>query len=935
MNAKDLRQKYIEFFVSKKHEEFPSAPLIPIDVTGKLDESLLFTGAGMVQFKPYFRGLVEPPHPRLVTCQNCLRTTDIEETGDPWHLTFFQMLGNFSFGDYFKKQAIEYAWEFLTSKNWLNLDKNRICVTVFEEDEEALHHWGEIWKRESFDPSERIHRLGEDKNYWPAGAFSSGPPGPCGPCTEIFYRCVPEGELTGDFKKDEAAGRWVEIWNLVFLQFEWKGELKDPTKPHLGYRKLGLEPLPKPGVDTGMGLERTAAVLGGMPSVYEIDTFAPIVRTICEKAKYSLGTSPEKDRTVRIIADHLRAASFCIADGILPTNTGRGYVLRRIIRRCVFKGQHTLDMQKPFLAEIFPSVIEALGDSYKVLVDRENTITTILHIEESQFRRTIEQGLRRFWSFVEQIKKATLSEKTNAAFQEKRKRTSIFEIPGKYVFKLYDTYGFPYELTEELAKQHGFRVNYNDFLKHMEKALERSRAASDSVKVFDAEKALIISSEDAPPASRFIGYHTTESEAKITRVSPEFDKHGLTTGTFRIALDKTPFYAEAGGQVGDTGTIECEDFVFAVHDTQKEAEIIWHIGEFVNKKECIGMDRDEITDELRKKILSRKVIAKVNAKRRRDIMRNHTATHLLHAALRKCLGTHVLQSGSLVAPDRLRFDFTHGAPLKREEIVRIEEMINEKIAENLPVKVHENVPMQEAKKRGAMMLFGEKYSDKVRMIEVPNFSLELCGGTHVSSTSEIGLLKITSESSSASGIRRIEAVTGFGAYEWMKKAEETLEKSASLLKAPPDVLPKAIEKLQSQVRQLQREKEQLIASTTAPSETESFPVGSINLYRVTLKTGGVEAGKLTADRLVEQDSHGVAVVVVYDENKVTLICKAGRAAQEQGVHAGLLLREIARRAGGSGGGNATFAQAGTKDSQKLSEAMDALTDIIEEQIQKR
>lgn len=923
MNARDLRQKYIEFFVSKEHKEFPSSPLIPIDVTGKLDESLLFTGAGMVQFKPYFRGVVEPPHRRLVTCQNCLRTTDIEETGDPWHLTFFQMLGNFSFGDYFKKEAIEFAWEFLTSEKWLNLDKNRICVTVFEQDDEAYRHWEEIWKKESFEPSEKIHRLGEEKNYWPAGAFTSGPPGPCGPCTEIFYRCASEKELTGDFKTDEAAGRWVEIWNLVFLQFEWKGELKDPTKPHLGYRKLGMDPLPKPGVDTGMGLERTAAVLGAKQSVYETDTFAPIVRTICERAKYIFGANEEKDRAVRIIADHLRAASFCIADGITPTNTGRGYVLRRIIRRCVFKGQHTLGMQEPFLAQIFPSVIEALGDSHKELSDRKETIMTILNAEETQFRRTIEQGLRRFWSFVEQFKRESLP---------KRKRLSFDKLPGRYVFTLYDTYGFPYELTEELAKQHGFRVSYNEFWKHMEKALQRARAASDSGKVFETEKAFVVSSEIGPSASRFIGYFTMETETTITKVSPEFDKNGLSTGRFRIALEQTPFYAEAGGQVGDTGTIECEDFVFIVHDTQKEGDIIWHIGEFVDKKSFRGMSQEEITDELKKSVVSRKGVAKVDVKRRRNVMRNHTATHLLHAALRKILGLHVAQSGSLVAPERLRFDFTHGAPLNPEEIERIEKLVNEKIAEAIPVVVHENVSLQEAKNRGAMMLFGEKYGDKVRMIEIPSFSLELCGGTHVGNTAEIGLFKIISESSSASGIRRIEAVTGLGAYEWAKKTEETLEKSASLLKTPPEDLPKAIEKLQAQVRQLQREKEQLIASATTLTETESIPVGPVNLYRVMLKTGGPEAGKLTADRLIERDSRGVAVVGVYDENKVTLFCKVGPSAQKNGAHAGLLLREIARRAGGGGGGNATFAQAGTKDSQKLSQAMDALIDIVKEQI---
>ncbi|MEO7454382.1 MAG: alanine--tRNA ligase, partial [Fimbriimonadales bacterium] len=686
MNARELRKKYTEFFESKGHMLHASAPLVPIDVTGKLDQSLLFTGAGMVQFKPYFRGIAFPPHPSLVTSQKCVRAKDIEEVGNPAHLTFFEMLGNFSFGDYFKASAIDYAWEFLTGEGWLGLDPKSLCVTVFEEDDDAYALWEPKWIAVGLDPGERIVRLGEDSNYWPAGALSAGPPGPCGPCSEIFFRTVPESEMTGDYVADEKADKWLEIWNLVFMQFEWRGVVSDPERPHLGYTKQGMDPLPQQNIDTGMGLERTARVLGGFGTVYDTDVFSPIIRAISSRASKEYGVDEELDRAMRVIADHIRTASFCIADGILPSNNGRGYVLRRLIRRSILKGTRTLEIEGAFLSGLFPAVVEALGDPYIELSERGEAIRVTLAQEEAAFLKTIRQGHDRFDDIMQE--KGT--------------------IDGRDAFFLYDTFGFPFEVTQELADEKGVTIDEEEYRTALKGAQDKSRKAHGAGDVFGGESEAIILAvaPDAPLHSAFVGYDRIRHATRLTQISPRFDKNQKTTGDFQVCLEETPFYAESGGQVGDTGVIEAEEFAFGINNTWKELGQIWHDCELVRfPRELVGVSDQEIGAALQSGTFFAPVLATADAQRRLDIMRNHTATHLLHAALRNVLGTHVTQAGSLVAPDRLRFDFTHGKGMTDEELASVENEVNERIAAASGVRVHQDVPIDEARKVGAMMLF--------------------------------------------------------------------------------------------------------------------------------------------------------------------------------------------------------------------------------------
>ncbi len=922
MDTRELRERYIGFFEGKGHRRYASAPLVPVDVTGKLDPTLLFTSAGMVQFKPYYLGVAEPGSPRLVTCQKCLRTTDIEEVGDASHLTFFEMLGNFSFGDYFKREAIEWAWEFLTSRDWLGLGEDRLCVTVFEEDDEAY----EIW-RDVLGDEKRIHRLGEDKNYWPAGALSSGPPGPCGPCTEIFYRVVSEGELSGDFRRDEADGKWLEIWNLVFIQYEWRGKLKNPDRPALGYIKEGLVPLAKPGVDTGMGLERTAQTLAGLPSVYEVDTFQPIVRAIEARARYAFGSDEEKDRAVRIIADHLRSASFCIADGVLPSNTGRGYVLRRLLRRALLKGVRVLSFRDAFLKDLFPSVQEAFGGVYPELVERGELCRTVLDEEEYAFRRTLERGLEILMEMIHQ------------------QGSAGNVISGKDAFWLYDTMGFPLELTKEVAEEQGFRVDEEGYLAELEAHREQSQRSSEGFGMsrwgtWRKEEGKVLM-PDWNRQTRFRGYESVESEGRIAGIVLDEDSEGKFTGKMWVALDETPFYAEAGGQVGDTGWLEGDGLRLPVIDTQREGDAIWHLckgseGEVTFLGSSLASLMGKETSEALKQIeplLGLRVRAVVDSARRRHIMRNHTGTHLLHSALRQVLGTHVTQSGSLVAPDRLRFDFTHPRALSDSEREEIEELVNEKVLESLPVVVHWDVPLEEARRRGAMMLFGEKYGDRVRMIEIPGFSLELCGGTHLANTSEIGLFKITHESSSAAGVRRIEAVTGKFAYDFVRREEETLERVAERLKTEPSEVLRAITNLQSALEDIRHKYEELLSSSVANmSGVTAIPVGEVHLYKHILDKGDVERAKVLVDRLIEKDAKGVAIVLVPLKEGGGIVGKAGPHAVQVGVHIGSLLSELAKRAGGKAGGSKVFAQGGGKDYSSLIQALSQAEALLAEQM---
>lgn len=905
---------YFRFFESKGHAIHPSGSLIPYDVTGKLDESLLFNGAGMVQFKPYFRGTAIPPVKRLVTVQKCVRTGDIDEVGDLTHLTFFEMLGNFSFGDYFKADAIEFSWEFMTSPNWLALDPSRISVTVFEEDDEAYSNWSKWFQAAGINPSARIIRLGEDANYWPAGAFSNGPPGPCGPNTEMFYwvdnsTAAPIEYSREQWIKDEAAGKWLEFWNDVFIQSEWQGRLKNPDKPSEGYAKVGMPDLPFQSVDTGMGLERSVTVLSGLQSLYDTDVFQPIIRSIerLSGEKIAYGQNQSVDAAVRIIADHVRTASFCIADGILPSNTGRGYVLRRIIRRAILKGDRVLGFDFPFFHHVAEGVRESMGDYYSELSERKETIQETLRNEETLFRRTLHTGMH-------------LLQQELDALEEKGEKI----LDGNTAFFLYDTYGFPLEVTREILEEVDLQVDLDAYESALKIAQARSRGADGMATVYAEEEALVLAvSPHAKPVTIFLGYGSTEAQAEVSQVSPRFGVDGLTTGQFQICLDQTPFFAESGGQVGDTGLVTSESFRFEVVKTWRELDLIWHdvILRESTAGSCAGMDRDAITRLLESGFFFQRVTAQVDSDRRRKIMRNHTATHLLHAALRSVLGTHVTQAGSLVAPEHLRFDFTHNSSVSPEDLAEIEQRVNTAALSGLPVVIHENVPLEQAKKMGAMALFGEKYGDRVRVVEVAPLSMELCGGIHVERASDIGLFKIVQEVSAASGIRRIVATTGEGSYELVREQAELLHEASQKLKTSPRELLEALQKSLDQQKELTRKLKRLREQGTSASEVEVTPVGPVELAVHLLEGCDQDEAVRVADKIADGFKSRVTLVAADVEGKALFVAKSGSEALAAGAHAGQFVKALAAITGGGGGGRADFATAGGRDVSKISDAL--------------
>jgi alanyl-tRNA synthetase len=904
MTVRELREKYLAFFESKDHRRFPSGSLIPYDVTGRLDESLLFNGAGMVQFKPYFRGSAKPDHPRLMNCQKCLRTGDIEEVGDDSHLTFFEMLGNFSFGDYFKKDAIDYSWEFMTSKEWLGLDPARLSFTVFEEDDEAFDLWAEKVRSAGFEPETRVFRLSEATNYWPAGSFTKGPPGPCGPNSEMFYWIgsgdPPTGEYSReDYLRDEAEGKWMEIWNDVFIQSDWQGELNDPARPDKGWRKTGMPDLPFQSVDTGMGLDRTATVLGGFSSVYDTDAFQPIFRAIeglGGDLKY--GSSGEVTVAMRIIADHLRAAVFCVADGVLPGNSGRGYVLRRLIRRAVLKGARSLEFDKVFMVELVDTVVSEMGGHYTELQDRSELIKETLKSEEQQFRLTLERGSSMLTTEINRLKSA-----------------GDTEISGEFAFQLYDTYGFPSEITSEIGGESGLTVDSVGFRTAMLEAQERSRGASGMDTVYGGSDEGLFGGKQVA-ATKFVGYDSGLAEAKILAVQPRIDSKGKKTGRYVVALDRSPFYAESGGQSGDTGTISADGQDLKVLDVQKREGVWLHIIE--SKKDS---DPESLVGQTAE--------ASVDLNRRKEVTRNHTATHLLHAALRKVLGEHVTQAGSLVASDHLRFDFTHGKALSAAEISQVEEIVTGEIWAAQEVTIYDALSVDEARSIGAMALFGEKYGSEVRVVQIggmdksaPSFSRELCGGIHVANTGEIGPFKVISEASAASGVRRIIAYTGRSAVRWADDQAATVAKAAAKLKANPRELLGAIDKTLEALKEEKRKREKLAQQGTA-AETESAQFGDVTLAVQKLTDVEMPDAQRAADRLVDNKPDHVALVTLSANGKVMFVCKAGDAAVKAGVHAGNMVKAAASAAGGGGGGRPNFATAGGRDATKLDEALEA------------
>ncbi len=950
MTVRELREKFLAFFESKGHLRHPSGSLVPYDVTGRLDESLLFNGAGMIQFKPYFRGIAQPERKRLTTVQKCVRTGDIEEVGDATHLTFFEMLGNFSFGDYFKDEAIRFSWEFLTSPGWLALDPARLSFTVFESDDEAEREWRACGAR-------HVVRLGEETNYWPAGAFSNGPPGPCGPNSEMFYWISPDPAPTGDYSRDdwlrdEGAGKWVEIWNDVFIQYDWQGTPKEGGK---GYDKTGMPELPFRSIDTGMGLERTAFVLGGFASVYDTEGFQAIFRRIREVA------GAANERAERIVADHMRTAVFCIADGILPGNAGRGYVLRRLLRRAILQGSRNLNIDQTFLGRIAESIVIEYGSVYKELNERYSLILSTLEMEEELFRRTLTQGETILSDILRRPHSTTLNNIVhahNALVDLKRELTFAssnlgyyydgndgngfyllnsdqdyakaikdahrklvaaggrYELPrgpyqtlhGEVAFKLYDTYGFPLEVTQEIAAESGIEVDVEGYERAMKEAQLRSRGASDMGGAYeglaaDEERTL----PEAPAQTEFTGYERLNGEARIVRVKSRGDKALL-------ALDRTPFYGESGGQVGDRGTLTYDGGDLRVAQTTKADGLHWHEIQNPPATDLLGWD----------------VSAQVDAERRARIRRNHTATHLLQAALRRHLGTHVAQAGSTVAPDRLRFDFTHGKALTREEIDAIERDVNRMSLKGTEVVTYVDLPIAEARARGAMALFGEKYGDRVRMVEIGDDSRELCGGTHVARTSEIGLFRIVSESSAAAGVRRIEAVTGEAAYELAHEQSEILRRAGDLLKSS-DILP-AIERTLDALRDERRRRERaelaaLSGGGTTTSET-TVEVNGVALWRRDFGEADPAAVRATIDNVAQTHPNGVMLGATRTDDKIQFIAKAGPEAQARGAHAGNLLKAVAPLAGGGGGGRADFATAGGKDPGKVAEALAAAEEVL-------
>ncbi len=878
MLAQELREKYLQFFESKGHRRLPSDSLVPND------PSLLFTSAGMVQFKPYFLGVATPPHPRVTTVQKCLRTTDIESVGDHSHLTFFEMLGNFSFGDYFKREAILWAWEFLTQ--WLNIPPERLRITIYLDDDEAH----EVWNREVGVPDNRIFRFGEKSNYWPANAISEGPNGPCGPCSEIFYDTRPDLPPTPDGVWDDV--RWLEIWNLVFMQFE----------RHDGGK---LTPLPRKNIDTGMGLERTAAILAGKASVFDTDVFQPIIARIADLSgrTYGGGDTPE-DIAFRLIADHIRATTMSVADGVLPSNEGRGYVIRRILRRAMLRGQNVLGFDRPFLAEVATAVIDTLGDVYPEVRERREYVLRTIHSEEERFRQTIQIGSQRL-----------------AEMLESPEVQSSKVLAGEQAFMLYDTYGFPLELTQEVAQEQGIEVDVQGFRRAMEEQRQRAREASGiATQLFAIAGDAVTELQKSLPATKFVGYWQYEAEAKVLAIIRQGEPATFASEgeEVEIILDQTPFYAESGGQVGDTGWIQGENFAFEVKDTQKVGDLYLHIG-------TVSHGRVEVETS---------ATARIDSQRRRDIMRNHTATHLLHAALRQVLGSHVHQAGSLVAPDRLRFDFTHTSAMTSEEIAEVERLVNERILDDKPVAVHWDVPLAEARARGAMALFGEKYGDTVRMVEVPGVSLELCGGTHLERTSQIGLSKIVSEGSVAAGVRRIEAVTGWGVYQYLRQQEELLEESAARLRCAVSDIPAAIERLQAQRQELEKQIQQLRTGAAARS-LQFEPEEIAGLQVIAGRADGVDAQTLgsLADQAAQKPTVDLVVLAAATDGKALFVAKAKPTAVQKGVHAGNLVRDLAKISGGGGGGRADFAQAGGRDASKIAQALAQLPVLIRQMLE--
>ena len=878
MSSDELRQAFLGFFHDREHKIIPSSSLVP-----HKDPTLLLTSAGMVQIKPYFLGLETPPSRRLASCQKCFRTTDIDAVGDSKHLTFFEMLGNFSVGDYFKKETIWWAWDFVTK--YLKLPEERLWITIYLDDDEAFAYWREVGV-----PARKILRFGEDDNFW----GPVGDSGPCGPCSEIHYDLGEEfGCGKAECKPNCECGRFSEIWNLVFTQY---------NQDQNGQRT----PLPKPNIDTGMGLERTLAAIQGKPSPYETDLFSPLIDRICHLSKKEYGRDENTDRAIRIVAEHSRGIAFLIADGVVPSNEGRGYVLRRILRRASLFGRK-LGLNDPFLNEMAEVVVSTMSHIYPELMDKRNSITDVIREEEEKFITTLDTGL----NLVEKL----IGE---ASAQGREGLTS------DEVFRLYDTYGFPPELTAEIAREKGLSIDWEGFQAEMEKQREKARSGQKFVDLsgHSAGKATVKGRLTViRKQTDFIGYRKYSSKSKVRDlVINESSVRSIPAGNeVDVILNKTPFYGEMGGQVGDSGEINSQKGKVAVTNTLKTpSDVIIHRGEVVEGSISIG---DEVE-------------AKIDIAHRLDIARNHTATHLLQAALRQTLGSNVYQKGSLVEPERFRFDFSHLTSLSEEELKEIQRQVNEWIRLNLKVKA-KKLPYTQAIAEGAVALFEEKYGEEVRMLEIgePAISKELCGGTHVSSTGEIGILLITSESSIGTGLHRIEAVTGRKAESLIESRLTALQSTAKEIEGSLEEVPGKVKVLINELEagrkralSLERELSRRIAEDLL-GQAEQVSGVTILAARVPALTMPIlrEMGDILRNRL---KSAIVVLSTVYN-GKPNFLAMVTPDLIDKGFHAGDIINQVAKVTGGGGGGKATMAQAGGKDATKIDEALKLVHKLIQ------
>jgi alanyl-tRNA synthetase len=880
MTGKELREKFLKFFEGKGHKIVPSSSLVPHN-----DPTLLFTNAGMVQFKNVFLGLEQRPYSRAVTAQKCVRAggkhNDLDTVGrTARHHTFFEMLGNFSFGDYFKKEAISYAWEFLTEE--LHLPKDKLYITVFYDDNEAYNLWLEL----TGVPENHIIRLGEKDNFW-----SMGDTGPCGPCSEIL---IDRGEHLRCNAKECGIGkcdcdRWLEIWNLVFMQF---------NRDDNGI----ITSLPTPSIDTGMGLERVASVVQNVPTNYDTDLLKELINYI-EKAIGKTCPPDERGFPFRVIADHARSCSFLVADGVLPSNEGRGYVLRRILRRAV-RFVKVLGREEPFLCEMVPSVVRLMGDAYPEIKQKQEYIQKVIRIEEERFHETLSDGMKVAADIIERIK----------AVGHK-------ELTGSDAFLLYDTYGFPIDLTEDIAEENGITVDKAGFEAAMDEQRKKARAARNDSKSFNEAVALVSLLTGISPTV-FLGYESYQAQGKILGLLVNGEKvHKMSKGEQGyLVLDQTPLYAESGGQVGDTGRITNSKGKGLVVDTQKLVN-----GVFLHRV-ILEEGSWEVGDM---------VEAVVDQERRHNIARNHTATHLIHKVLKTVIGEHANQSGSLVEPDRLRFDFSHFTGLSKEELIQVEDIVNQAVLNNLPVTTIET-DLDKAKEMGATALFGEKYGDKVRIVKIGEFSMELCGGTHCRSTGEIGLVKLLSEEGIGAGLRRVEAITGNKAREYLIQQEFILGEAAQALKTMPHEVVKKVELLLTELKSKEKEIEQYQAKIAKQNVIELLSevreISGVKILVAQVHAPDMNALRSMADLLRDKLGSGVIVLGAITNNKVNFVAMVTPDLKGKGLHAGNILRETAKVAGGGGGGRPDMAQAGGKDPDMILPALDKAWEIIQAQL---